>query len=217
MLFSAAIELIIIAILICGGIFGYRRGLLRLALVPLRLVICLAFAFFFCKSVGDRLIIPAVYPAVANYLKELLSEHIQSDSFDNLPTLIKIFVGLCAFGGDESFEWTLDGIMETVTMPVSTFVSRVIAFVILLILSGLILNLAVSLADRLLDRGFVGRINAILGVLLSGCISAVSAWCFVSVVDYFLLLDIFSVGEFSGGALFRFFREVSPIRLLLGF
>lgn len=218
MLFSVVIEIIILSLLIGGGIFGYRRGLFRLAFMPIRFFVCLVFAFCFFKGVGDNLVFPAVAPAVENYLKELLAEHIQSDNtVESLPTLLKIFVGLSTLEGNGNTEWTLDGLLEMLAAPFSALVSRIIAFVILFILAILMLKLTVFFVDRLFDRGIIGRINAILGVLFSCCISALLACCFVSLLDYLLFLDIFSVGDFSGGVLFRFFREVSLIRLLLSF
>lgn len=223
MLLEALIEVALILILVGGGVYGYRKGLFKLVARPLRVILCLALAFSLCGSVGDELISPLIAPAVKNYLLELLEQQrIGVDTtIDNLPTVLKILIGLLALGGTSDIEWTVDKLVDLLAAPFSSLVSRIIAFVILVALAMLILKLTIIAIESLLDAGVLGKINSILGVILSGCISFLLAWAFVSVVDYLfhleMLRDSARLEGFVGGPIYRLLREASPIWLLLSF
>lgn len=216
MLLGAFCEIILLFILIGGGYFGYRKGFFKLAIAPIRMLLCLGFAWLMSSWVGDEFVSPLVLPAVRNFLLELLqqTEYYVSDS---LPTLLKIITELSAFGGAEDGWWTAEQLIELLSYHISSAVSRVIAFAVLFILSGVALRVLICLIYAILGRGIPGRIDSLLGVIPAVCLSAVLAWCFVSVLDCLQRLECFSAGDFVGGPLFRLFVEVGLFRRLLCF
>ena len=216
MLLGALFEIIFFFILIGGGYFGYRKGLFKLAVAPIRMLICLGIACVMSRWVGDELVSPLVFPAVRNYFSELLQ---QTESYvsNSLPTLLKIITELSAFGGAEDGWLAAEQFIELLAYHLSYAVSRIIAFVVLFIALGIALRFLIHLIDAILGKGIPARINALLGVIPAICLSAVLVWCLVSVLDCLQRLDCFSSGDFVGGPLFRLFGEVGLFQQLLGF
>ena len=224
MLFGALLEIILLTILVGGGIFGYRKGLFRFVASPFRAIACLALAFWTCGEVGDLIFSPLIAPAMENYLAELLGEGLniaQDVDFENLPTVLKIILAASFFEGKGDINISTAEIVDIVARPLSGILSRIIAFVILFTLAAIISRLIIHLVNFVLDRGILGKINSILGVLLSGAISILIAWGFVSLFDCIIHLDFLGritlLDDFVGGPIYRLFRESSLLQLLLSF
>ena len=222
------LEVVLICILAGVSYYGYRRGLFRIIVSPLRRIISFLLAFSFSDYVARAFVCPLIRTPVKSYLTEILLERTnETDLYiptSNLPPIVKIVASLCtesleAIGS--AAEISIERILEGVSEPLLLLISRLIAFILLYLLFMILIRLGVSLLDSIFCIGVIERINRSLGLMLSFVLALFCAWAFASLADYLFRLDLFSESDLAGelrlGPLYTFFREFSPIRLILTF
>ena len=93
-----------------------------------------------------------------------------------------------------------------------------ISFVLILVVVRLVLILIFALANKLFDIGALKALNKILGCIVCVCLAICVAWGSILVVDYAVGLPQFAeneiVNNFTGGFVYRLFKQYNPIELL---
>jgi len=176
------------------------------------------------------LIEPVVRDSISNQMEEYILEKcgdITADNIDEeLPTILKIGAGVFDIDIDElaageTSEEIVHKIVESLAAPAIHVVSTVITFIILYIVSGLLLSLLLGLLNNIIDDGAVGVLNKILGAVFSTVFAFIIAWCVTSVFTYVINLPSVAenswASEFSGGFVYKLFKSLNPIELLLSF
>lgn len=198
MVFDLVIDVVLLSVFFCTAYYGYKKGLFKMILEPFRTVICFVVSFSLCDRVAKDIISPVIAPTVRNYIAQKLLQNSHGQIID----LKGIF--------------THDGRMLD---SVILLISQVFAFVLCYLLTGLILKRVIAFLGLLAERGILGGINSLLGMFLSCCIGFAVIWLVASVIDYSLHLDALVnssfAKEFGGGVIYRWLRELNPIRLIL--
>ena len=101
-------------------------------------------------------------------------------------------------------------IIEAVSEPVLNVIATVIAYIVLHLVVSILLTIIFAIINSLVEGGFVGFVNRVLGAVIMTTLS-----------DLILNLPILQeqqwVQEFSGFVLYPFFKNLSPIDILLSF
>lgn len=223
-------DLIIALLLVAGFIFGVTKGFVKTVAKPVKFFASLAIAFSCASPVGNALIFPAISAPITNKFRSVLVEKCASFTAgvaaEELPTIVKLAAGLCGIDIGEltagvATESIADTIADALTTPVVTILSGIIAFVILYFVSKILLGIAVSIINAIVDNGFVGVLNRILGCVFGVALAMVVAWALTAVTDFAIhlpaLAEVAWVKEFTGGFIYNFFKNVSPIDLILSF
>ena len=229
MFLKISLEIILLAILIGGAYYGIRLGFIRIAAKPIKFVLGLVFAFSLCGPVGTTIIAPLIQSPLTNYVKEYMYERCAALTADGVlertPTLLKMAGAAfdVEFGaaGVDSTDAMIEKVVVSLTAPAVLLISSVIAFILLFLISKLLFSLAVSVVNSVFEIGVLSRINRVMGLIVAAFMSFFAAWAFVSLIDFVLHLSIFdsvdAVRQFDGGRLYRLFKNISPIGLLLSF
>lgn len=225
MFLSLLLEVILLTVIVGGSFYGYKKGLFRMAAGPIRTALCLVISLSLCDPVGEAVIAPLIRTPVRSYLLEFMQERVAystDGAIARIPTLLRMAGAAFGVSYDNSaVNTTVETVVDAFTEPLIALISRAVAFILLFILSKFLFKLLVYLADSFLGIGIIGRLNRLLGAALSICIAIACAWAFTSAVDYLFRLDIFEnsrlVGDFDGGLLYRFFKNLNVINLLLSF
>ena len=227
MLANIILDLILVTLLVLGAIIGAKRGFIATIAKPVKLAMSIGFSTIFCKWFGTAFVQPIISKPITNKLSELLLEkysEISAETSGGLPTIIKLAAGLSGIDlgaitsdGDE-YIYTL---IDKITEPVVRIAATVISFLVLLVVFSIVFAIIIWLLDKLINRGIIGRANQIIGAIFTFCFSFVIAWAIASVTDFVFNLPAFSdlswVQEFTGGFVYRFFKSISPLELLLSF
>ncbi len=222
MFLDLLIDVILLAIIVGGSCVGYRKGLFKIVAGPIKNIICLLTALSLCDIVGESVIAPLISTPIKGYLFEFMQEKIGIADFAPIPTILRISGAVFGTSYDV---YTADSATETIvdafTEPLIALLSRTVAFILLFILLKYLIRLLMYLADSFLSFGIIGRLNRLLGAVLSITAALLWAWSFTSLVDYAFRLDGLAdsrlVSNFDGGPLYGFFREISLLNLLLSF
>ena len=111
--------------------------------------------------------------------------------------------------------------VTTLADPFVTILSSIVAFVAVFFLAKLLLTIVIAIVNNIIDRGAIGSVNKILGAIFGVLFSFVIAWALVATFDFVISLPVLAEQEwvinFEGGYVYRFFRSISPIDLLLSF
>ncbi len=224
-IFDAAL----ILIFILGFFVGIKVGFIKMIAKPVKIVAALALAFSFSSTLGPLVIAPIIEAPVANKLETFLSERfadITAETVSELPTVIKLSASL--FGIDISevvsgagADKALESIITSVTSPMINFLSIVLAFIAIYFVSMILMSILVFIIDKIVNNGFVGFLNSVLGCVFTLALSFVIAWAVVAVSDYLFhvpaMENVEWVKEFTGGPVYRLFKNLNPIDLLLSF
>ena len=222
MFLNLLIEVILIAIIVGGTSFGYRKGLFKMVAAPARTLVCLVTSFLFGRPVGKYFLSPILSVPIKRYVLTFVSEKMAWDSGHviKIPTIIKVTGAVFDISYDNA-EITVESMVNSFTDPLVALVSCLIAFVLIFCLSKWLIKLLMNLTDSCLNIGVLGKLNRISGAVLSVFFAIICAFAFTSAVNYILRLDFALnsrlVREFSGGPLYRFFRNFNLINLLLSF
>jgi hypothetical protein len=75
--------------------------------------------------------------------------------------------------------------------------------------------------NKILDGGLFGVVNKTLGCIFNTLLALIVAWAFTSVFEYFISLPFLAeqawTESFTGGFVYKLFKSISPIDLLLSF
>ena len=194
MLLSVVIEIVLFAIVIGGSWYGYWKGLLSLALIPCKRIICLTLSMLFCKNIGKLIFEPIISDSLSNRINRSLAN-------DN--EFIPAFLPVEEFADQST---------SRISTKVANLLSPVLAFALIFILSGILLSAVVAVLNTLFEKGFIGRINKIFGLLCATIISVAVAYFFAVTFNYILEFGVLGgvndTESFSGGPLYRFFLDL---------
>ena len=229
MLIKILIDAIIIAIVVGGAIIGVTKGFVSSVAGPVKWVAAIALSFSLCTPVADALIFPMLEVPITNQISTYLIEkcsHITAQNVgEELPTLLKIAAGLSgidvtSIGADTTSQF-IPQLVDKLAHPTIHLIAVVISFFAVYFLSKIALGILLAIIDHAFDSGVFGVMNKVLGVVFDTSVAFISAWILVSVFGYVISLQAFVdtpwIASFEGGIIYKFFKGLSPIDLLLSF
>ena len=219
------IDLILFAILGAGIFLGYKRGFVQTVAKPVKLVAVWFCSIRCCSSFASRLIAPLVQAPVTKNLSEFLNKKCdgltEANASEELPTLLKIAAGIfdiniddVAVGAESSLT---ERLAETFTQPLVSLFSVVISFVLLLLIFSVVFTVALWFLNYVFRMRPLAWVNHTFGVIFGFAFAMIVAWVVSMLVGYIFSFKAFSSLNFSGGAIYRFFKAYHPLDLLLGF
>lgn len=224
------VDIVIVIMLIIGFIWGWKSGFINTVAKPVKFVLTILIAFSLASWVGSAIVQPIVSEPVTVKLTEFLEEKCgeisAANANDQLPTLVKFAAALAGVNIDdiatEAGQHELVAkIIEAVSEPFLSVISTIIAYILLHIVVGIILTIIFAIINAMVEGGFVGFINKLLGSLIMTTLAAMIVWALCGISDLILNLPILAeqawVQEFTGGIIYTFFKNLSPIDLLLSF
>lgn len=229
MLINILIDVIIVGVIAGGAIFGIARGFISSVAKPVKWVASIVIAFSFCTAFSGAVIYPIIEAPITNQLTEYLVDkcsHITAaNASEELPTLLKLAAG--AVGVDLSSLETdgatdfISQLVDKLAHPVINMISVVVSFFAVYLISKLVLSILLSIINHAFDGGVFGVLNRVLGFLFTTSLAFVVAWILTSVFGYVISLPAFAdtawIASFEGGYVYKFFKGISPIDLLLSF
>ena len=229
MLAGVAIDIILVAIILIGAIIGLKSGFVKIISKPVRFFGSLAIAFTFSDEFSAAFVEPRIYNPVSAKIAEYLYSHCghltAENAADELPTLLKLAAGIFSvdlnnFTGD-SLEKLIASVVEKLATPVVHVISIVLSFFILFFISKIVLKILIAIVNSIFKTGVLSIPNRILGCVFYTLFSFIVAWLFATVFDFAIhaqiLADIEWLNGFEGGYIYKVFRKLTPIDLLLSF
>lgn len=232
MALNIILNVLIIAILLFGIYFGFRRGFVRLAAKPVKVFAAIAITISCCASFGEAVVKPVIDEPITGYVSEYLYENCEglneSNVSSELPTVLKMAAGIAgvdveevAKGAEDSGHAVIDAIAQTLADPVINIIAVAIAAVMLYFISKLLIAILFRIIDRCLKGGVVGAVNKLIGTLCGFLFSAIIIWSLVAILELVFHSPLCAenpyFAEFDGSFVYGFFKNYSPIELLLSF
>lgn len=128
-------------------------------------------------------------------------------------------ISLCLPLGENLVEPILSPIIKrNLSSPVANILSKtfsiLLAFFAVSVFFAFMLSIASGVIDLCINRGVLGRINEIVGMICATAISFFIAWIFITIFDYLTITEPFSgsrlVKEFCGGPIYKLLKAISP-------
>lgn len=223
------VDVIIAGIIIFGAVMGISRGFVATVAKPVKWFAAISLAFALCTPMADSVVQPMIEEPITNqisdYITEKCSDITSENANEKLPTLLKFsatIVGLdvteIAAGDTESF---ITELVRQISEPATHMVSVIISFFAIYFISKILLGIAVAIINKIFNGGVFGALNRILGFIFSTAFAFIIAWALSSLFGYIINLPAFSDVEwmrgFDGGFVYKFFKSISPIDILLSF
>lgn len=226
MIANIIIDVILAVIILFGFVWGIKSGFVRTVSKPVKFIMAIVLSVSLASLVGDAVVKPLISDPVVNMLTEYLTERCNelaaAGATEQLPTLIKLaaaFVGvdIAQMSGDSG---QVAAIVEAVTDPILSVISSILAFIVLYFVFKLLMQVVFSIINSIACSGVIGVVNRVLGCVVMTFLAATVVWCLCGVSDFILNLPVLQEQEwlqgFTGGPIFNFFKNISPIGLLLG-
>ena len=229
MLPKIIVDLILTAFIVTGVVMGIKRGFIKTILKPVRFLgsfgIAVGCASGFASSVISPIIFDPIVNKVSAHLYQYCPDITQATVEEKLPTLLKIAAAV--FGIDinnltteQSHEF-IDTVVATLAAPVVNVISLIFSFFALFLLSKLLITIAFLIINKFFDKGILGVPNKILGCIFCTLFAFTVSWFFTVVFDFVIHTQAFSgvswAYGFEGGIVYKLFKEITPIELLLSF
>lgn len=223
------VDIAIVLIMAIGVIIGIKMGFIKTVSKPVRFVLSLVIAFSFAAKLSVAIVEPLISAPITNQLSDFLSvkfADVSAETVDTLPTLVKFAAGLCGVdiaevatnAGEGSI---INAIVTEITAPFTSIICTALAFIILFFVSKLVLTLVFAIINKIVDNGFVGIVNRIIGAVFMGALAFIVCWGAASIFELVINLPVFEgqawVNEFTGGYVYKFLKSINPIDLLLSF
>lgn len=228
MVTNIIVDILLCLILVGGFVWGLLRGFIRTVAKPVKFILSIAIALILASVIGTAIIKPLIAEPVVGQMTDYLSvkcgEIISESSVDELPTLIKFAASLAEIdleqiSSADGQEAVVGAFVTAITDPVLNIISSVIAFIILYILAKILVGIVFNIINSMVDKGLIGSVNRVLGCVLMTCIAAAVVWGLCAISGLVLGLPAFAeqawVQEFTGGPIYTFFKNLSPIDLIL--
>ena len=229
MIANIVVDIIIVSILVIGAFIGIKRGFILTLAKPVKWIASVLIALSLCNSVATNIVEPMIEAPITNQISSYLAEECAEITAENadkeLPTILKIAAGIVgvdvnSLNGDNA-EGYISELVDKLTLPVIHMIAIVISCFVLYILSKILLSLVISLINVMFSGGVFGIANKILGFVFCTFLAFVFAWILVALFGYIInipaLIEVEWINTFKGGYVYRFFKEISPIELLLSF
>lgn len=229
MLINILIDAIIVAIIAGGAIFGIARGFISSVARPVKWALAIVIAFSFCTAFSDAIVYPLIKAPITNQMTEYLVEkcsHITAlNASEELPTLLKIAAGVVGVDVSslqpEGASDFISLLVDKLAHPVINLISVIISFFAVYLISRLVLSIILAIIDHAFEGGVFGVFNKALGFVFSTSLAFIATWILTAVFGYVISLPAFSdvawIESFDGGYVYKFFKGISPIDLLLSF
>ena len=229
MLINILIDVIIVAIIVGGAIIGISKGFVSSVAGPVKWVASIVIAFSLSTPFADALIFPMIEAPITNQISAYLIEkcgHITAANVnEELPTVFKIAAGIAGVDitsiGDGGTSEFIPRLVDKLAYPTIHLISVIISFFALYFLSKIVLGILLSIINHVFDGGVFGVMNKVLGFFFSTSIAFVSVWLLTTVFGYVISMPAFAdtpwIASFDGGFIYKFFKGLSPIDLLLSF
>ena len=223
------IDIIIVLIIGFGAFWGVKKGFIATLAKPVKFFASLILAIMLSTIVATYIVEPIVEEPITSQISHFLVEKCENATVENaderIPTVLKFAAGVVGINIKDITASTIDeyvsSLVSELSHPVVHIFSIIVSFAFLYLVLRLLFTLIFALINHLLNRGFIGVINKILGCVFTTLFAVIIAWAFVSVFDYALNLPFLSDKEwamnFDGGYIYKFFKSISPIELLLSF
>ncbi len=225
MVANIIVDIVLVLILVIGFIWGLKAGFIKTVSKPAKFILALVLSFMFAGMIGDGIIKPLISEPVVGKLTEFITAKLSElGEGADLPTLIKLAATLAgveigelsdAAGNEE----TIATIVEAITAPVLSVITTVIAFIVLYIVLKILLGIAFAIVNAIIDNGVVGVVNRILGCIVMTLLASAVVWGLCAISDLILSLPVLAeqewVSEFTGGWIYGFFKNLSPVDLIL--
>lgn len=222
------LDLILVGILVLGAFLGIKKGFVKSVEKPLKPIVSVAFASTFAKVFAlwalEPIIGEPIFNGIRDFLYEKCSGGVLGGTSEDIPTLIKAAAALAGvdlkpFEGGNSDSLAI--LAEEISRPIVNIITIVISFVILLIIGRLILALVFAIVNKLFDIGALKVLNKILGCVACVFFAVLAAWGAVALFDFVIgfpsIAETEVVQNFTGGFIYKIFKQLSPLELLLSF
>ena len=134
-----------------------------------------------------------------------------AESVDALPSLLRLAVNVfnidLSSAGETAGSAVISDVSVLVSEPLGNFAAAVVAYVVLFLAFIILISVVLLILGALFKKGPLMIIDKILGVLFMAAVSLLVC-CLVSTVTGMIAPD------FTGGAVYEFFRDFDPISLL---
>lgn len=227
MLVNIVLDIILVAILVIGAIWGIKKGFIGAIAKPVKLTLALVMSYTTCRGLSEKIVMPLISHPISSQIAEILKSKysdITSVSSGDLPTLVKL---AAIIGGIDLNNIEADGaeyidlVIARITEPAVSVISLMISFVLLFIVLMVIFSVLIYIIDRMIDNGVAGAMNKIAGCLFTLVFAFGIVWCIASSIEFIFsvpaLAETEAIKEFTGGFIYRFFKSFSPVDLLLSF
>lgn len=223
------VDIALVVIMIAGVFIGLKKGFLATVAKPVKIALAVLLAFHFAANLSATVIKPLIAAPITNQLATHLTtrfSEITAETVDTLPTVIKLAAGLCGIDIAEVAASSGDGsviatIVESITDPFATIICTALSFILILIAARIVLSILFAIVNKIVDTGFVGVVNRILGCVFTTALAFLVCWGIAAVFELVIHLPVFEgqawVGEFGGGFVYKFFKSISPLEMLLSF
>ena len=229
MLLNIIIDIILVAIVIVGGIIGFKRGFFLTITKPVKWFLSLLLAFVLCELVAQSLVTPLIEAPLTNQLSEYLTEKCGEMTADtvseDMPTLLKLAAGavgvdIAAFNGNDS-EALITEIVDKLASPAINLFAVILSFILIYVLSKLFLGIIIKILNKIFNLGPIGALNSVLGIVFGAAFAFVISWLVVVLFGYVISIPAVSeltwAQNFDGGYIYNFFDSITPLDLLLSF
>lgn len=223
------VDVIIAAIIIIGAALGISRGFIITVTKPVKWVAAIVLAVALCNPVADALVQPLIEAPITNQISDYLSDKCANitaaTAGEQLPTVLKLAAGIVdvdvsSLSGGSSEEFIIE-LVDKLAIPAIHLISVIISFAVVYILSKILLALLVSIINKIFDYGVFGVFNKILGFVFGTAFAFITVWILTSIFGCIICLpsvsDIGWISDFEGGYIYKFFKEISPMDILLSF
>lgn len=232
MFFNIMFDIVILSFIILGGIYGVKKGFISAIARPVKKISSLVLAMLLANPIGNALISPIIGPAISHKVSEVLTEKysnvLASSANESLPTVIRFAASMSGINLSESAT-TADGkilmehIADSVTAPIVSILAAAAGFVVSFFIVKTLLNILFAFLDKKAknSKGAMNKANKILGCVFAVLLSLAIAWCFTVSIEFFFNIPILAranaIDNFTGGPIYKLFKSISPLELLLSF
>ncbi len=220
------IDIILLLVIFCGAVVGYKKGFVKAVFRPVRFCLSVITAVTLAEPVSLTFLVPALKTPITNQITGYLVENCPNitpqSASEELPTLLKFAASLLNVDVFSlSGENTISAIVDSLAGPIVSFLALIITFIGLYFIAKLAYSLLLKIVSAFFDVAVLSIPNKLLGMIAGAFIAIVTAWLLTVAFEFLINTAMFSntawAQEFEGGKIYGFFNENNPIDLLLGF
>ena len=211
------VDIVLVLVMVLGLLIGYMRGFVKGMRRPVKFIGALVLAFALCDVVSINILEPIINAPLSSQLESAVLE--SYNETDGYPTLVEYFA--TASGVDLYSAESVHDAVVAVVSPLVHFVSVIISFILIYLISKLLISLLLSFINGIFEHTVLSVPNRIIGALFGAFMAFTAAWILVSVFDFAIHTSMLEgmawTSTFDGGYIYNFFKEFTPIDLLLSF
>ena len=222
------VDLILTAFFVAAIVLGIKKGFFFIVAKPVKFVLAFVLAFSLCNWFAGTIVQPLIQGPLTNQITDYLVEKCSNVTFltsaNELPTLLRLAAGAVGLDvttviGTTPEEFIVQ-LVDKLAVPAIRLISLIISFFVTYLLAKLALMLVFGLLNSLFNAGIIGVLNKILGVVFNLLLAFIVVWGLTTLFGYIINLPSLAdtgIAGFEGGWLYKFFKNISPIDLLLSF